>query len=1090
MTKIKITIIFFILVVFTLSSQNASSDDNWLPDIKLNDDMSTYIADKTKTDSDKIQDLAKRLKLAMKSSNFINAINYADALVLISSNLNRQNPKDHAFVIVNAAMAYGGSGNKLIAERYLSIAIKILDGLENKSDLKIVDVYTTYAKLLVMNEKKEAAEEWLLKTVKLVNKYNYENQYKKDEVNSLVNYFYINYVKGDKGESLSAAYSLDKKAVELYNKRKFKDAIPYAEKALENLQNVFGTDCQLVIDNMAKLIMLYTGTYRFSEAEALIKKSLKISERLYGKDHPNTAITQNTLAAHYSMMDRYSEAEDLYLNSLEYFEKTFGKEHIYYSVGLSSLSQIYTATGRIAEAESINKKILEIVERKFGKEHSYYANSLGNLANIYLYNKHYDLAEPLLKKSLEISGKVLGNEHPGVIRHLQALGIFYMATKQYEKAKPLLLKALEIQEKDSGKDHLFVASNMINLAELYYSMGNDQEAESLFLKTLEIRERAFGKDKPTSSDIQLYLAKLYAALQRHEYSHELFIKSISISEMQRENIFQVLSERQKAKYMQENNASIHMFLSHTGTSMGTSFQAVIDAFNVWLRWKGLVADVQGRYMNSILYTEDPEVNKKIDQLISFRKELGRLFMEKPESINLEDYKGRIESTEKQKESLEVELYKVSNNFLQSKKIATADYHALIEMLPQNSVYIDFANIRTFDFIKKDWGDFHYFAFVLIPGEKVIVKLVEIADTATIDKLIKAYRTEMKTATLLRDFQNTSELSQGAMLLYEAVMKPLEQFIKDKKQLFISPDGNLNLLPFEVLLNSDRKYMIDNYVINYIGSGRDIMRFSDTQLSKGKSLIIADPDYDMGLKDKNNMLSELRMSNIVRGAVSRDFKGLLFPRLKDTKQEADSIESVLTKKLNLSVVNYQDQKAIEEVLFSINSPRILHIATHGFFLSTEKEEVTKVTGTLLDATVINNNENPMLRSGIVLGGVNASIKEKRDDGIVSAEKILGLKLKGTDLVVLSACETGVGDIQSGEGVFGLKRAFIMSGAKTLITSLWSVPSKETTEIMSEFYTLMAEGRTKSDALREAKVNALRKYSHPFYWGAFTLTGNPN
>jgi CHAT domain-containing protein len=132
---------------------------------------------------------------------------------------------------------------------------------------------------------------------------------------------------------------------------------------------------------------------------------------------------------------------------------------------------------------------------------------------------------------------------------------------------------------------------------------------------------------------------------------------------------------------------------------------------------------------------------------------------------------------------------------------------------------------------------------------------------------------------------------------------------------------------------------------------------------------------------------------------------------------------------------------------------------------------------------------MLRSGIVLAGANTSLREGRDDGVVSAEKILGLRLKGTELVVLSACETGVGEVKGGEGVFGLKRAFILSGAKTVVMSLWSVPSKETTELMKNFYKFMAEGKTKAGALRQAKMELMKKKANPFYWGAFVLVGNP-
>jgi CHAT domain-containing protein len=221
--------------------------------------------------------------------------------------------------------------------------------------------------------------------------------------------------------------------------------------------------------------------------------------------------------------------------------------------------------------------------------------------------------------------------------------------------------------------------------------------------------------------------------------------------------------------------------------------------------------------------------------------------------------------------------------------------------------------------------------------------------------------------------------------------------------------------------------------------------------------------------------------------------LRFERLPDTKIEADAIEKVLKEGQEANVRNYQDKNALEEVLLSVKEPKILHLATHGYFLKDEEVKSQLWMGFASrerDKMVDIGIENPMLRSGIVLAGANASLKEGKDEGMVSADKILGLRLHGTDLVVLSACETGVGDVKSGEGVFGLKRSFILSGAKTVVMSLWSVPSRETTELMVDFYTLMARGKTKAEALREAKLKLMKEKSNPFYWGAFVMVGNPN
>lgn len=291
--------------------------------------------------------------------------------------------------------------------------------------------------------------------------------------------------------------------------------------------------------------------------------------------------------------------------------------------------------------------------------------------------------------------------------------------------------------------------------------------------------------------------------------------------------------------------------------------------------------------------------------------------------------------------------------------------------------------------------------------------------------------------------------------------------------------------------------MEEYTISYISAGRDIVRFTDTNIAKGDALIIADPDYDMGLMERDKIAKEMKVAKTLRGGLSKDVLNMSFDRLSDTKQEADAIEKVLKNKKKLKVKNYQGKNAIEEMIFSAETPKILHLATHGYFLNDEElkgsKETRGVTIKLKEDFLTKdeavNIENPMLRSGIVFSGVNASLKAGRDEGMVSAEKILGLNLKGTDLVVLSACETGVGDVKNGEGVFGLKRAFILSGAKTLVMSLWSVPSAETTELMTEFYTLISEGRSKSDALREAKLNMMKKKSNPFYWGAFVMTGKP-
>jgi CHAT domain-containing protein len=466
-------------------------------------------------------------------------------------------------------------------------------------------------------------------------------------------------------------------------------------------------------------------------------------------------------------------------------------------------------------------------------------------------------------------------------------------------------------------------------------------------------------------------------------------------------------------------------------------------------------------------------------------------------MNSEEYKKRLEELEKKKEVLEAELTRLSKDFALEKMVGKADTKKISGILlkkEKGSVYIDFALINLYDFKEKKFSKPRYLIFVLLPEKEPLVKLLNLSDAGDVDIHIRNYLEEMKRANEFGEVPRERILKAEAKSLYKLLLKPIEKEIKGKKHLYISPDGNLNLIPFEVLLTPDGKYLMEDYTITYVAAGRDIMRFMDDSVAKGEALIMADPDYDMGLQEKTQAAKAMGFVE-TRGPapLSRDAKDMRFKRLPDTKQEAEAIEKCLKESQKVSVRNYQDKNALEEVLLTARNPRILHLATHGYFLKDEEVKPQPKMGFMFqekERMVDVGIENPMLRSGIALAGANASLKEGRDDGVVSAEKILGLRLKGTDLVVLSACDTGTGEVKSGEGVFGLKRSFILSGAKTVVMSLWSIPSKETTELMTEFYTLMAKGKTKAEALREARLNLMKRKPNPFYWGAFVMVGNPN
>ena len=379
-------------------------------------------------------------------------------------------------------------------------------------------------------------------------------------------------------------------------------------------------------------------------------------------------------------------------------------------------------------------------------------------------------------------------------------------------------------------------------------------------------------------------------------------------------------------------------------------------------------------------------------------------------------------------------------------------------------------------------------------------------------------------------------SDAGLALRAALFDRLVPELGSRTRLLLAPDGDLARLPFEVLRTSDSRRLIDAYQISYVSCGHDVLRFGAASTGEPAApMIFADPDFDLQCSAARHLAGGKREQSRVgswsrpvgrnpncavplpdtvptattafraRGRRSRDLHSeeIHFDRLPGTRAEGEAIG------LFLGVRPELDAMALEGRLkTSCRSPRILHIATHGYFLPDqerdlnhegrglefgfggfggEREGPSRLSGPMM--------ENPMLRSGLALAGANTWLNggtppESAEDGLLTAEDVTGLDLLSTELVVLSACETGLGQVQIGEGVFGLRRAFVLAGAKTLVMSLWKVPDKQTQELMVDFYQRLMAGEGRAEALRQAQLALKAKYPEPFYWGAFICQGDPS
>nr|WP_243147306.1 CHAT domain-containing protein [Scytonema sp. UIC 10036] len=326
-------------------------------------------------------------------------------------------------------------------------------------------------------------------------------------------------------------------------------------------------------------------------------------------------------------------------------------------------------------------------------------------------------------------------------------------------------------------------------------------------------------------------------------------------------------------------------------------------------------------------------------------------------------------------------------------------------------------------------------------------------------------------------------------LRKILFDPLLIAIGDRKRLLLAPDGELNKLPFEVLPLDENRRLIDEYHISYLSTGRDVLYFQGvTNIQPTEPLVFADPDFNLCVTESTTATENSAFS----GRHSQDLERntLYFQDLPGTRTEGEKIAALF------GIEPILEGKVLETRLKACCSPYILHLATHGFFLKDQKRDPHLKTLEYLgnmDRLSGYRLENPLLRSGLALAGVNTwlqgrSLPLEAEDGILTAEDVSGLDLLDTELVVLSACETGLGEIRTGEGVFGLRRAFVLAGAKRLVVSLWSVPDRQTQELMTNFYERILKGQPCADALRDAQLEIKREYHNPFYWGAFICQGN--
>ncbi|MBD2298525.1 tetratricopeptide repeat protein [Nostoc sp. FACHB-190] len=862
---------------------------------------------------------------------------------------------------------------------------------------------------------------------------------------------------------------------------KYQQAEPLYQRSLAIFEKVLGKEHPDIANGLNNLAGLYQAQGKYQQAEPLYQRSLAIFEKVLGKEHPDVASSLNNLALLYKKQGKYQQAEPLYQRSLAIFEKLLGKEHPLVATSLNNLALVYKAQGKYQQAEPLYQRSLTIREKWLGKEHPDVANSLNNLAALYYAQGKYQQAEPLYLRSLAIFEKVLGKEHPDVAQSLNNLAELYRAQGKYQQAEPLYFRALLIREKVLGKEHPNIAQSLNNLAELYRAQGKYQQAELLFIRALAIFEKLLGKEHPYVAQSLSNLAALYQAKGDITRATDFLRRGLEVQAQNLNLIFATGSEKSKQDYIRTFSGTTNGIVSLSLQEARNNPVAASLALTTVLRRKGLVLDAVADSIQILRAQLDknPETQKLFAQWLQVQQQLSTLIYSQPEKQTA-NLKTQLEQLEAEKEQIEAAISIQSAEFRQQTQ--SVQLAAIQAKIPKDAALVEIVQYEPFNAKSKTnaqkWSKPRYAAAVLrSSGEP---KWIDLGEAAEIDKLAIDFRVALVKGIRFKKLGRT---------LDEKLIAPIRPLLGDARHILISPDGQLTLIPFEALKDEQDKFLIQRYAFSYLTSGRDLLRLNSDVNNASSPVVLADVDY-------NNQTSTVASAKVSgsRGSQNRrsgDLANLIFDPLAATKDEAVAIKKVLP---NAKLLLGKD--ATETAIKQLQSPSILHLATHGFFIADVAQNLNASPDLELTPRPkeIIQVENPLLRSGLALAGFNKrkQATNNNDDGVLTALEVAGLDLRSNQLVVLSACDTGKGDIKVGDGVYGLRRALVIAGSQSQVLSLWQVDDTATKELMVKYYNNLKAGKGRHEALRSAQLDLLNSqdYSEPQFWAAFVPSGNWN
>lgn len=904
----------------------------------------------------------------------------------------------------------------------------------------------------------------------------------------------------------------------------------YFLDALEIITNTLGKEHLDYAWTLNSLANLYLSKGEYIKAESMYFESIEIRKKQLGEESPLYAESINNLAILYDEKGEYSKAEQLYLKSKKIRETTSGKASQDYIASLNNLAVLYHATGDYSKAESTYLEAKEIWAKALGTQHPQYATILNNLANFYSDTGEYEKAEPLYLEANEIWGNTFGKEHSQYAYSINGLGMLYMHKGDFVKSETFFLEAVNIW-KNNNKKHMYYAKTLGNLANLYYKKG-DSKAEQMYLEVTEALSNILGNEHPDFAVSLINLASLYKKKGD-------FVKSESLGLKAKEIFSKSLGKKSSSYSMSLNNlAKLYQLCDRIPESVSHFIEA--EEIDRYLIQKSIAysSEIQMlAYMNTfkerIDYLQsfthsysDPSLRRAaFDNIICF----NGLLLENTRSLTrsvteadtfTRDIYNRWQGCQRRlakeysnpiaERKLVVEL-EIEAESYEKKLIRSLPLFASSRQLPQ---WQDVRNHLHQGEVGLEFIHYHYFspeptdstiyaALLLLPNDTA-PHFIPLCEERQLDALI--FKPNGTRANYLQNLYS-SPRADGLASLFQLIWAPIEKILKENgiKTVYYAPSGLLHRLNLSAIApDKTGQTLADRYHLVPVASTRQLVTDHSTASAPTSAIIYGGVRYDMdstAIARANKDLSTTAQDTtggLFRYAARGGERADNWDTLPGTKREAKYLYELLSKR-GINATLRLGYAATEESFKQIGqqgpSPSLLHIGTHGFFFPDPKDTTRRRTNFGDDAPVFKISEHPLIRSGLKLAGSKYAWENKHpmggmEDGILTAYEVSQMNLSNTQLVVLSACETGLGDIKGNEGVYGLQRAFRIAGAKNVLMSLWKVPDEATEKLMTQFYKNWLEQKMPLRTAFETAQKWLRGqkgYENPYFWAGFVLIG---